>query len=285
MQKHSFVFDALGTVWRIETAKPLSSQFKQKIVDRIEMFDATYSRFRKDSLVTRISKQAGSYTFPEDANKLFSFYREIYDATSGQVTPLIGDMLSRAGYDANYSLEPQALQSLPEWHDAMQWREPVLQTYQPVLLDFGAAGKGYLVDIVSSILDEHAIDEYVIDASGDIRHKGTSENKVGLEHPYDAKKVIGVVDVQNKSLCASASNRRAWGEGMHHIFDPSAMTPVREVVATWVVADNTMLADGLATALFFTNPGELLETFQLEYARVFSGGEVQYSALFEGKLF
>lgn len=46
-----FTFEAIGTRWEIETREPLGFQLKQRILERIEQFDATYSRFRQDSLV------------------------------------------------------------------------------------------------------------------------------------------------------------------------------------------------------------------------------------------
>lgn len=284
MLKHRYCFEALGTQWAIDTAEEISPSLKTIILGRIDAFDKIYSRFRDDSLVTIISKKAGEYAFPTDVKKLFDFYKSLYDVTNGKVTPLIGDMIARAGYDATYSFQHQPQRPVPAWDEAMSWNGSILTTSQPVTLDIGAAGKGYAVDIVASILDEY-IDEYVIDASGDMRHKGVGDNTVGLEHPYDPAKVIGAVEVQNKSLCASASNRRSWGEGMHHIFNPHKMAPTQEIVATWVIADEAMIADGLATALFFVKAEKLSSQYDFEYVRMHANGSVEYSPYFNGKLF
>ena len=209
----------------------------------------------------------------------------MYDTTSGKVTPLIGNVLSQAGYDADYSFVARDLERVAKWDDILSFEGTTLTTCQPILLDFGAAGKGYLIDLLANILVEHSIDEYVIDASGDLKHKGNFENRVGLEHPLDTSKVIGVVDVRNKSLCASASNRRAWGNDMHHVFDPDALSPTRDIIATWVIADDAMAADGLATALFFTNPDALREIADFEFVRMYKDGGVEYSPYFADKLF
>jgi hypothetical protein len=40
-----FTFAAIGTQWQIETDDPLDDQLRQRILDRIQQFDATYSRF------------------------------------------------------------------------------------------------------------------------------------------------------------------------------------------------------------------------------------------------
>ena len=285
MPKHSITFEAIGTQWVIETVRLLPDEVTDQIHARIESFDKTYSRFRKDSLVTTISKQPGIYTFPDDAVLLFDFYDALYEVTDAKVTPLIGGMLEKAGYDADYTFHQHTQVALPAWGDVVERRNTILKVKHPVMLDVGAAGKGYLVDCVCELLDAAGVEDYVVDASGDLRHKGVLENAVGLEDPRDPSKVIGVIDIMNKSLCASATNRRTWGSNQHHIFDPDAMEPVKDVISTWVIADSTMIADGIATALFFTDPQVLSDRFQYEYVRMYANGAIDYSPMFEGRLF
>ena len=263
---------------------PLPASLLGVLYARIEIFDKTYSRFRKDSLVTKIAQQKGTYVFPIDAMPLFAFYRKLYVLTNGKVTPLIGSMLEKAGYDADYSLQPKTIDPLPEWDDVLQIKGSTVTTTQPITLDFGAAGKGYLVDIMCQLLDEAGIEDYIIDASGDLRHKGRMENRVGLEDPRQSGKVIGVIDVQNQGLCASAVNRRKWGK-YHHVFDPDTMTSTKDVLATWVIADSTMVADGIATALFLVNPNGVRKEFSYEFARMHADGGVDYSPAFQKALF
>ena len=285
MPKHSLRFEAIGTQWVIETYTPLTHNLQTAIHARIEIFDKTYSRFRKDSLVTRIARQAGIYTFPANMDRLFGLYEELYRLTHGKVTPLIGGMLEKAGYDAVYSFLPTKQEKLPTWDQAMHRSGILLEIKQPVTIDVGAAGKGYLVDLICQLLDEAGILDYVVDASGDLRHKGTNKNSVGLEHPIEPGKIIGVIDVHNKSLCASATNRRQWGGGQHHIFDPDLMKPTNDIIATWVIAEQALVADGIATALFFTDPNVLRKSFLYDYARMHVDGSIDYSSAFEGKLF
>ena len=86
-------------------------------------------------------------------------------------------------------------------------------------------------------------------------------------------------------LCASATNRRAWGPGLHHVLDARTGIPVRDVVATWVLAADAASADGLATALFVTDPDRLLAEFSFQYVRLLADGRLQASAGFDGELF
>ena len=282
LYKHSFT--AIGTEWSIDTPHELSANVMQQVAKRVELFDKTYSRFREDSLLQEMARRSGEFEFPEDVILLISFYRSLYDATSGQVTPLIGESLVRAGYDAKYSFEQQEQKDIPGWDNVMTWTGSIVKTTEPIVLDFGAAGKGYLIDLISDILDASGFHDYVIDGSGDMRHKGNVENIVGLEHPVETSKIIGTLDVINKSLAASATNRRRWSGDMHHIFNPMILQPVRDILATWVIADSAMIADGLATALFFVNP-DALKNYEFTYVRVHSDLSLDYSPELEGKLY
>ncbi|MFC7265578.1 FAD:protein FMN transferase [Streptomyces lutosisoli] len=127
-----------------------------------------------------------------------------------------------------------------------------------------------------------------VTAKFDLRHSGGRALRIGLEHPFDPRLVIGVANPRDRALCASGVSRRAWGDGLHHVLDARTGVPVRDVVATWVVADTAALADGLATALFFTDAHWLAETFgpeQFAYVRVRADGHAEISRNFEGELF
>lgn len=281
--RHSWRFDALGTEWQIETEQPLDDATKTKITTRIELFDKTYSRFRDDSLVAAMATAAGTYQFPDDASELIDFYRALYKATDGGVSPLVGSVLAQAGYDSQYSLQPGRVDPAPSWESAMIWQGSQVVTARPLVLDVGAAGKGYMNDMVGELLEQAGYQSYVVDASGDVRVRDSDET-IGLENPYDPASVIGVAKVTNASLCASAINRRSWADDWHHVADPRTGRPVRDVVATWVVAPTTMIADGLVTALFFV-PVNRLTNWQFEYVRLYADGTVERSAGFVGELY
>lgn len=59
---------------------------------------------------------------------------------------------------------------------------------------------------------------------------------------------------------------------------------VRDVVATWVIAD-AATSDGVATALFFTGAKRLAEIFAFSYVRMFADGRAEISENFDGEIF
>ncbi len=286
----SFNFEAIGTSWQIvifEAIAPAQlTAMHSAVFERIEEFDKNYSRFRSDSLVAKMSKKAGDYILPPDARPLLDFYKQLYDTTNGLVTPLIGDSLVAAGYDSNYSLQPKTIKKSLSWDEALVYDYPKLKIKMPTVLDFGAAGKGYLVDIIANLLQTHNILNYCINAGGDIAYYTNSDKElsVALENPSDSTEAIGVAKLHNNSLCGSAGNKRAW-LGYNHIINPKSLRSPRLIKAVWVVAENTMLSDGLSTALFFTDPLELSKHFKFEYAIISGKNNLRASKNFPAEFF
>ena len=283
---HAWGFEAIGTAWQIDTREPLPSDVRAAVQGRIKRFDKAWSRFRDDSLVADIARGPGQWEMPDDAEWLFDLFTELNDLTDGAVNPLIGRTLSDLGYDASYSLTESAEPAgVPPW-SSIELSGGVLTTIEPVLIDVGAAGKGLLVDHLASIVGRE-VNQFTIDASGDLYHGGTIPLRIALEHPLDATRAIGIAEIDPEdALCASATNRRAWGDGLHHVVDARTGRPTDDVIATWVVVPQScMRADGLATAHFFTDPAVLMERFQHQFVRMHADGRVQWSPDFPGEIF
>lgn len=277
-------FEAIGTQWRIDTGHALPFPVAEAVTERVTRFDRDWSRFRADSRVAALATP-GRHRLADDAGPLLDFYRELYVATAGRVTPLVGRALEVLGYDATYRLRPSGdVSAVPAWDDAIAWDGEHLDVVTPVVLDVGAAGKGYLVDLVSDLLVGAGIPEHIVDASGDLRTRGVPM-RIALEHPLDPRKAVGVAELPDGAFCASATTRRAWGDGLHHMLDPATGLPTRAVLATWVLAPTALVADGIATALFFDADPEFVARRVTAFARMFHDGSVDVSPDFPGEMF
>ncbi len=278
-------FDAIGTRWQIDTAEELPADARAKVARVVDEFDSAWSRFRADSLVSLLARGGGPVPTPADGAVMLKAFAELSLATSGAVNPLIGASLERLGYDAAYSLRAGEPLAAPEdWTARVRWRDARLALDSPALIDVGALGKGRLVDIVARTLEPWTGGQAVVDASGDLLVSGLTQ-RIGLEHPFDASRAIGVWEVRDAALCASAANRRAWGDGLHHVLDARTGVPVRAVAATWVVADEAMRADALATALFFEGGDALAHRWGAEWVRMLTNGRVEWSSGCSAELF
>ncbi|KZE91394.1 FAD:protein FMN transferase [Microbacterium sp. TNHR37B] len=277
-------FSAIGTRWQIDTAVALSAQARNRVERTIDQFDRDWSRFRDDSLVSALARVPGRVAAPADTDALLDLYRELDAATHGAVNPLIGDILDRRGYGPGYTLVDRGATPARPWQQIVRWGEGALSLAEAATLDVGAIGKGRLVDLVVAVVRGEVSGPLTVDASGDIAVHGHSE-RIALEHPFDPARAIGTWTVQDRSLCASAVGRRAWGDGLHHVLDARTGHPVRTVAATWAVAPDTLVADAAATALFFDGGPEFAHHRGVEWVRMTTDGRLEWSPDCKAELF
>lgn len=251
------------------------------------LFEKTYSRFLPDSLIRKLADETGVCEVPRDLTQMLRICSAIFDASNGAFNPFIGQTLVDMGYDERYSLkEAEHIASVPDFHETVRILDDThIELRSKALMDLGALGKGYFVDMLAKDFDEKGIERYLINGSGDIRCKSPGAPlRAGLEHPHDASKVIGVTEIESGSLCASASNRRRWGS-MHHEVNAKTLECTADISAAWVLCPNAALADALATCLFFTPPAALREACDFEYLILDAQMRATGSAGFKAEFF
>lgn len=270
-------FEAIGTVWEIASSASISQSLRDAVTAEISSFDREWSRFRVDSVVMRLGREPGTVSAPVDTAVMLNLYRELSEATGGAVNPLVGDCLVAVGYDSALTFSTAEPAPAPaDWGTQLQWSDDALALHSHSTIDVGAVGKGRLVDRVLAVLAPLQ-GSVVVDASGDMAIRGDAV-RVALEHPFDSTKAIGVVTIRDAALCASATNRRAWGDGLHHVLDARTGIPVRTWAATWAIAPDAMRADAIATALFFEGGAQLAESWGVEWVRMATDGRVERSS-------
>lgn len=291
---------ALGTGIILTCRKPLSPAQVTSLGAFVEEFEQALSRFRPDSLVSamadpqKVASRAGIFDFPEYCRPLFDLYDRLFAASRGRIDPCVGEDLASLGYTVSFESmaplvgkSPTARPRRTTW-DRIGREGTCFRLACPVRLDFGAAGKGYLLDLLAHKLRGMDCGPFSLDAGGDLCFSPDSgaawtagEGKdqdpsvlVALEDPDEADRAVGLARLSREygvSLCASAPSRRHWqartADGqlirLHHILNAMDGLPVSTVAASWVLVDGrepypTAWADGLATALFPCPPQDLL---------------------------
>lgn len=302
---------AVGTGIIISTDRPLGERLHGAIADLIEDYERALSRFRQDAIPAQMAQatHGGRFVFPDYCQGLFDLYDRLYSATGGALDPMVGEDLTRLGYGRQPTFRLQAdaaghlgrIHGRPTWGDDLRRQGPALMTTGPVSLDFGAVGKGYLVDLIADLL-EPRVEEYVIDAGGDMRMRTSHPVPIAMEDPSDLSAGVGRIELSHGSLCASAPSRRHWADrsedaaaagltALHHILDAIDGRPVDRVLASWVVTEEkdnehpTGLADGLATALFLVPPDALAAGFSFSCALMRADRQALISDEFPGRFF
>ena len=177
-------------------------------------------------------------------------------------------------------------------------------TYQAKLgfhqskVDFGGIAKGFAVDSAARFLKRLGFKNFVVDGGGDMlvsgRNLDESPWSVGVQHPR-VDQIWGELWIPSEwAVVTSGDYERFFyyqNQRYHHIIDLRTGYPAQGSVAMTVIANNAMLADALATALFVLGPYEgiaLADSISgLEAICFTPTGEVIYSqgaAIFSPKL-
>lgn len=329
---------ALGTGIIISSSVPISHRVQKRIRAFVEEYESVLSRFRADSLVSRMARaeHGGEFEFPAWAGSLFALYSEFYAATRGAFDACIGADLLALGYNNSVQFVPELAasassnigswanyrRSLPiTWSDISQDSgSATLCTNQPVQLDFGAAGKGYFVDLVTQIIkedlgsDSPADFDFLVNAGGDMRVCFSEENdqiKVALENPFDTTQAVGVASIASGALCASSSARKRWkvkeasclgkdASGFEsnliatHLINALDGIPACDLCASWAYVPSktcdfpTAYADAIASALFVSKESDLqkiVQTTSAEFAVISPNHALRKTRAFPARFF
>lgn len=123
-------------------------------------------------------------------------------------------------------------------------------------VDLGAIAKGYAVDEVARIFRKYGINNFYIDAGGDVYVGGLNcENKlwrIGIRDPRDRSQLMDVILLTNSAVTTSGNYEQfldIQGRRFSHIINPKTGYPQENVVSATVITGNAADADALSTAL------------------------------------
>lgn len=142
----------------------------------------------------------------------------------------------------------------------LNYKEIVLQSPNKILnnhpnIDLGGIAKGYATDIVGQYLKEQGINDYIINAGGQVLvgEKNNSEKyKIGIKNP-DSEGHLIVVNGSNISVATSGGYERFYeynGNKYHHIINPTTLYPSNYMKSISVISPYSKLSDVLTTLLF-----------------------------------
>lgn len=117
-------------------------------------------------------------------------------------------------------------------------------------LDPSGLVKGWAIRNAANILKQKGVENFYIDAGGDIQASGKKEDgipwKVGIRNPFDRKEIIKVVNVNTQAVATSGTAVRG-----QHIYDPvSGREKIEDIVSLTVIGPDIYNTDRFATAAF-----------------------------------
>jgi thiamine biosynthesis lipoprotein len=264
---------ALGTrceVQYISRSDGEARAFEHEAMGWVAGFEAKYSRFRPDSLLSRINAAAGRDWVAIDAEmeqfldlsgSLFQLSQGVLDATALPLLRLWDYRLPSPRIPT--ATEIAAAKNLVGWQKVQRAPGRVRLPETGMALDFGGWGKEYAVDIVAQIARRHGLANVLVDFGHDLGAVGTAPGKpgwhIGLEDPsHPGEACWSSIAARDCGVASSGDYVRGFtlnGKRYGHIVDPRTGWPVANGCKQVTVVAKTCLQAGvLATAVFILGP-------------------------------
>lgn len=261
-------FRALGTACVIQfrhSEDATARQFVSSALGWLSAFEAKFSRFRPDSIISEINAAAGRdwVAVDSETEQLLDLAADLYRITDGILDPTMLPLLRVWDWKTVHEKLPeradiQAAHALTGFRKLQRKPGQVFLPEPGMGLDFGGFGKEYAVDQLVGIARGHGIQDALIDLGRDLYAIGGNGQHpfwhVGLEDARSPGAFWGGLAVSDYGVAASGDSLRRFehhGVRYGHILDPRTGWPVANGLRGVSVLAPTCLQAGIySTAIF-----------------------------------
>ena len=274
----SFFGTTMGTEYTVRVVGPAGEPnwpaLQQQIDRRLEAISRQMSTYLPDSEISRFNRYEGRDWFPASAEfvRVVAAGLEVSRSTQGAFDVTVGPLVNLWGFGPAGrpgdvpTDEAIAACRARVGYERLEVRAepPALRKHRPDLdIDLSAIAKGFAVDEVAGLLDQHGSQSYMVEIGGEVRTRGRKPDggswRIGIEWPVaTAREIQWVVELDDRSLATSGNYRTFFeqqGRRYSHEIDPRTGRPVEHgLVSVSVLASDCMTADAWATALIVLGP-------------------------------
>lgn len=280
---YKLTFQAMNTHCRVHfrAVDPrLAAALQEEVLQWLAWFEARYSRFIPDSLISRINAAAGEHWVEIDreteallqlCQDMNFVTRGVFDPTSTPLMRLWNWKELAAGAPLPEAGQVKAVMELVGLRRVERRPGGIFLPRAGMSLDLGGLGKEYAVDRVLTLALERGVVNVMVDLGQDIRVHGEPPEKgawhIGLEDPQKPGHCWTGVAVNNHAVATSGDyvrNFTVGGRRYGHIIDPRDGYPVNNgCLAVSVIAPYCTLAGILSTSVFVLGAREGLDVLRV----------------------
>jgi thiamine biosynthesis lipoprotein len=233
--------------------------------------DRKYSRYRMDSVVSRINASGGKRTRLDDETaRLLDYGAALWTLSEGRFDLTSGVLRQAWSFDeapvyADTARIPELMQRVG-WQ-RVGWERPYLALPAGMEIDLGGIGKEYAVDLVADYAAARTDAPVLVNFGGDLRCTGKPPRagawKVGIESLAEAGKPARRLELKAGALATSGDAKRHIeidGIRYGHIFDARTGWPTPGAPRSVTVAADTCSQAGSYSTLAMLQ-GENAEAF------------------------
>ncbi|NER12428.1 FAD:protein FMN transferase [Leptobacterium flavescens] len=262
---------ALGTSYSIKYEKADGiTDLQKEIEDIISKINKSMSTYIPTSDISRVNKGDSTVVIDSYFREVFLKSREIWEKTDGSFDPTVGSLVNAWGFGPGEELpniSPEQVDSIMEYvgFDKLKLTQDqkIRKKHPEIYIDFNAVAKGYTIDLIGRLFDDHNIENYLIELGGEILTKGRNTELgkdwiLGIDDPRqestNQRDLLTTIRLKNQAMATSGNYRKfridpETGEKYVHTVNPkTGYTQKSNVLSVSVVASTCMEADAYATA-------------------------------------
>ncbi len=260
---------ATGFEIALPLGTPNAVEAAEDALDLLAGLEAQMTVYRDDSDVSRFNRHAAISPMPVEKRlfALFELAARIHRDTGGAYDIAVGALVKAWGFYRRQGRVPtdqeraDALLKCGMNHVALDAEKRSIHFRKPgIELNLGSIGKGYALDCVADQLrTQWSVHRALLHGgTSSVLGIGTPPGQVhgwpvGLGHPSDMQRRLGVVRLRDRALGTSSitfQNLIHEGRQLGHILDPRTGWPAQEMASASAIAGSAAEADALATAFF-----------------------------------
>jgi thiamine biosynthesis lipoprotein len=236
-----------------------AEKIAQAAIDEVHRVEVKYSRYRSDSIISRINAAAGGDWTDCDAETrgLLDFADSLYRSSDG-LFDITAGVLRRVWDFKNACLPSTAAldeaRALIGWSGVEREASRIRLPRVGMELDFGGFGKEYAADRAAHIIAQRGIRHGYVNLGGDMRVLGPKPDgqpwMMGIQDPRIADKVVATIPVMQGGLATSGDYERYFeidGRRYCHVMNPRTGQPVQYWQTISVVAPLAVVAGNCTT--------------------------------------
>ena len=274
-----FSGSTMGTRYQVKISglprKIDQTTIEEQTFSTLDRIDRLMSTYKTGSDVSRFNRaQIHQKVFIDvETLQVIQLSRSIYEITNGAFDITVAPIVRLWGFGPDIKEDQlpgaadikNALNKVGFDKILIDENPPALTKNSEVEIDLSAIAKGYGVDQVAKLLDQHGIEHYLIEVGGEIRVKGTNKDgqywRIGIETPSLIRSgAQQAVAINNASVATSGDYRNFFqvsGKRYSHTINPATGMPVRhDLASTTLITDSCAEADAYATAISVMGPEE-----------------------------
>lgn len=288
---YGVAFRAMGSRCevRIAAADEVSARrLATYAIDEVRRIEHKYSRYLRDSVVSRINASAGRYEIECDKETaaLLAYADTLFAASAGRFDITSGVLRKAWDFRSGALPQQQALQDLLPlvgWQQVERDKATVFLPRAGMELDFGGFGKEYAADRAAETLAERGVEHAYVNLGGDMRFLGSRPDgrpwDIGIQDPRDMAATVASIPVSRGALATSGDYERfieVGGRRYCHVLDPRSGMPVSHWRSVSVVAPLAITAGSCTTiAMLLEEDGiGFLERSGMSYLAIDHQGQI-----------